>query len=98
MNRYYTSRPSSFMYMLGGVAIGMLAMYLLDPEQGNRRRAVIRDKAYSAARSARKRADARSRHLANRARGMAAKLRHTVHEATGLPAEVVSTQSPDRPE
>ncbi|TFW31645.1 YtxH domain-containing protein [Massilia horti] len=95
MNHYYTSRPSSYMYMLGGVAIGMLAMYLLDPEQGNRRRALIRDKAYSAARTARKRADARSRDLANRARGMATELRRTVHEATSTVAG--STQTPNGP-
>lgn len=73
MNRYDSDRPASGMlYMLGGFAIGMLTMYLLDPVQGTRRRAVIRDKAYSAALTTRKRADAATRDIANRARGLAA--------------------------
>jgi hypothetical protein len=80
MNRYYSEGPSTALYLLGGFALGALTMFLLDPVQGNRRRALIKDKAYSAAIRTRKRADAASRDIANRARGVAAEVRHAVGE------------------
>ena len=33
--------------ILGSVAIGAVAMYAFDPDKGRRRRALVRDKAYS---------------------------------------------------
>ncbi len=65
-----TTSTSPFTWLLGGIALGALAMFLLDPEQGNRRRALARDKLYSAGTKARKSMDAASRDLANRAQGM----------------------------
>jgi hypothetical protein len=76
MKSHDTDSPSTAMYMLGAFALGALAMYLLDPVQGNRRRALVRDKTYSYALHARRRADARSRDIANRARGVAAEVCH----------------------
>jgi hypothetical protein len=76
MNRHDTDSPPAGMYMLGAFALGALAMYLLDPVQGNRRRALVRDKTYSYALHVRKRADARSRDIANRARGVSVEVRH----------------------
>lgn len=71
-------RPSSYgssaAWMLGGFALGALAMFLLDPDRGNRRRALVRDKVYSAGITAQKAIDARSRDLANRARGVRAEV------------------------
>jgi gas vesicle protein len=52
---------------LCGVALGAAAMYFLDP-QGGRRRALVRDKAYSWANDA---AGKTARHLGNVAQGMA---------------------------
>lgn len=40
---------SSLTRMLGGLAVGALAMYVFDPVHGNRRRALIRDKLQSMA-------------------------------------------------
>ncbi len=63
-------------WMLGGFALGALVMFILDPDKGSRRRALARDKVYSAAVRARKRIDAKSRDLANRAKGLGAEASH----------------------
>ena len=64
-------------WMLGGAAVGAMTMFLLDPVRGNKRRALARDKMYSAAVKTRKQIDAKSRDLANRAKGLR-------HEASGI--------------
>jgi Flp pilus assembly protein TadB len=98
MNRYYTERPASTAaYVVGAFALGALAMYLLDPVQGNRRRALIRDKTYSAARKTRKLADAASTDVANRAKGMAAELRRAAHWRPGTQQEAGGVGRPDGP-
>lgn len=70
MNRHRVEGPSVAGMVLGALALGALAMYLLDPQQGNRRRAVVRDKLYSVSRKSKLRAQAKSRDLANRAKGV----------------------------
>ena len=55
----------------GALALGAGLMFLLDPNQGRRRRALIRDKAYSAGRSAAGYAERTGRDLSNRASGLA---------------------------
>lgn len=67
-------------WVLGGMALGALTMFLLDPDKGNRRRALARDKMYSAAVRTRKRVDAKSRDLANRAKGLRAEASHLIPE------------------
>jgi hypothetical protein len=76
MNRDYTDSMASSAFLLGGFALGALAMYLLDPVQGNRRRALVRDKMTSARVKARRQAEATATDLANRARGLQAEARH----------------------
>lgn len=61
--------------VIGGVAAGLGLMYFLDPDQGRRRRAVMRDQMVHAAHKTGDAMDATSRDLANRARGAAAELR-----------------------
>lgn len=63
-------------WILGSAALGALTMFLFDPDRGNRRRAMARDKMYSAVVKTRKQIDAQSRDLANRAKG----LRHDAGE------------------
>lgn len=58
--------------LVGGAALGAVAMYLMDPEQGNRRRALAKDKVNSAGNKARQSFDATSRDLTNRAQGLKA--------------------------
>jgi osmotically-inducible protein OsmY len=53
-----------------GAGVGAGLMYLGDPVQGRRRRALVRDKAVHLANQAGECAAATGRHLANRARGM----------------------------
>ncbi|HKB03317.1 MAG TPA: YtxH domain-containing protein [Gemmataceae bacterium] len=62
---------------LTGLCVGAAAMYLFDPQGGRRRRALIRDKAYSWANDAQEYAGKKARHLSNEARGLA-------HEARAL--------------
>ena len=63
-------------WALGGAALGALTMFLMDPDRGNRRRALAKDKAYSMATRTRKQIDAKTRHLANRAKGLQAEAKH----------------------
>jgi hypothetical protein len=58
--------------LLAGVGIGAAAMYLLDPEDGRRRRALLRDQLLKARRVTSEAMEGRSRDMANRARGAAA--------------------------
>lgn len=55
---------------LGGIGAGAALMYLLDPDRGNRRRALIRDKAVSVNRRARKAIAGKVEDLGNRAKGL----------------------------
>jgi gas vesicle protein len=58
--------------LLTGAAIGAGAMFLLDPNRGGRRRALIRDQAVRASRKTTDALDALGHDAANRARGLAA--------------------------
>lgn len=55
--------------LLGGLGIGMLAGYLLDPQRGRRRRALVGDKITSATRRLPDAVGVTARDLSNRARG-----------------------------
>lgn len=59
--------------ILAGLGAGAALMYLFDPEGGNRRRALIRDKAVRLNRQAREVIDGTMQDLTNRASG-------TLHE------------------
>ena len=61
--------------LVGGLGLGAALMYVLDPDRGKRRRALVRDKALSGAHKAGDRLAARSRDLKNRARGVAAEVK-----------------------
>jgi uncharacterized membrane protein/osmotically-inducible protein OsmY len=60
--------------LLGGVGLGASLMYLLDPDRGNRRRALLLDKLTSAANKTPDAVGATARDLRNRARGLAAEV------------------------
>jgi hypothetical protein len=67
-----SANNTSAVWLLGGFALGALTMYLMDPDRGNRRRALIRDKVYSAMVTTRKAFESQSRDLTNRVRGLRA--------------------------
>lgn len=56
--------------VLGGIGVGAALMYLFDPKGGNRRRALIKDKAASLTSDAQEALNKRSKDLSNRAKGL----------------------------
>lgn len=75
--------------VLGGIGLGAGLMYLLDPDRGNRRRALIRDKVVKLNRQTQEAVGGRVKDMGNRARGM-------LHEAKSVfePAEEQQQQQP----
>lgn len=61
--------------LLSAAATGLGLMYFLDPDQGRRRRALMRDQMVHAAHKTGDAVDATSRDIANRAKGAVAELR-----------------------
>jgi hypothetical protein len=72
-----------FAALLGGIGLGAAVMYVLDPEGGRRRRALARDKAVSLANKTTRVVEAKSRDLANRAKGVAAEARSKMGDRAG---------------
>jgi hypothetical protein len=70
---------STLSFILIGMAAGAAIMYFMDPIQGRRRRALLRDKAYSASIQTRKAIDARTHDLSNRAHGLRVKTSRMLH-------------------
>lgn len=69
---------------LMGLAVGAALMYLLDPDRGRRRRALLRDQFVHGAHEAddlRDSAASSARHLRNRARGVVAETRSRMQDA-----------------
>ena len=61
--------------LLGGIGLGAFLMYMFDPDKGNRRRALVRDKLASASNKAEDAFGKASRDLSNRAEGLVAETR-----------------------
>lgn len=87
-----TADVSRVKWVLGGAALGALTMFLMDPDRGNRRRALARDKIRSATVRTRKQIDAKSRDLANRAKGLQAEARHLVSSSKGNSSNADTTK------
>jgi hypothetical protein len=67
----------SIIGILAAFGAGAALMYLFDPNGGNRRRALIRDKAVGLSHDVRETVNSRTRDLSNRAKGL-------VHNAKAL--------------
>ena len=75
-------------YFLGAAGVGAALMYLLDPDGGNRRRALIRDKMVKLNRQTQKAVSSRVKDMSNRAKGM-------LHETkSGLESDHPLTEQP----
>jgi hypothetical protein len=72
------------------MTLGAGLMYLLDPDGGKRRRALVRDKLFHLVRVGRLSADRAKRDLANRAHGMRARLEGHSHWSDQVPDEILS--------
>src|SRR5205085_7259942 len=68
--------------LMAGIGIGAALMYVLDPDRGNRRRALMRDKLMGAINSTGDAAGKTSRDLAHRARGLVAELTAGISDDT----------------
>jgi BON domain len=77
MTREYDS-PQEWMRVFGAAALGIVAMYMLDPDKGKRRRALIGDKAYSLVSDTRQALGAATRDAAHRIEGLRARARRLV--------------------
>ena len=75
--------------LLAGLGAGAALMYLLDPDRGNRRRALIRDKAVKLNRQTQEAVTGTVKDMTNRAKGM-------LHEAKSAinPNEGEATHQP----
>jgi hypothetical protein len=83
---------NSSLNLIGGLAIGLCLgaglMYYLDPKQGRRRRALVRDRAVYLAHETEDLATAKARHMGDRARGIVAQTRQVV-ELTGFDPDAI---------
>ena len=75
--------------ILGGLGIGAGLMYLLDPEKGNQRRALIRDKVGKLNRRTQETVGGKVKDISNRAQGML----HEAKSAFGSEDDTSTTQS-----
>ena len=69
--------------VLAGFGIGAAAMYLLDPQGGNRRRALMRDKAIKFNRQTREALEGKAKDLSNRTKGVMHELKSVVSPGSG---------------
>lgn len=74
--------------LLTGLGAGAAVMYLFDPKDGNRRRAMIRDQATKINRQTREAIEGNTKDLSNRAKGMVHQLKSSMK-----PSESSSTES-----
>lgn len=72
--------------VLGALGAGAALMYLFDPKGGNRRRALIRDKAVGLSNDVRQGLNAKTKDLSNRAKGL-------MHEAKTMIPGTGNTES-----
>ena len=66
--------------LLAGAGLGACLMFLLDPDRGGRRRALVRDKVVRGGRMARRGAEATFRDVRHRAAGIVHEARGRMHE------------------
>jgi hypothetical protein len=69
--------------LLTGLGAGAAIMYLFDPQDGNRRRALIRDKAVKLNRQTREAVEGTAQDLSNRAKGVVHQLKSSMATPEG---------------
>jgi osmotically-inducible protein OsmY len=84
-----SSTASILLAFLGGVGLGVGAMYLFDPDRGAQRRSWMRDKAVRWRHQIADTADATSRDVAQRARGVVARTRTWFRHEDDVPDDTL---------
>ena len=72
------SKVNTSLLVLGGLGAGALLMFFFDPQQGRRRRALVRDKAVKVKNKTADVIEKRSRDLSNRAQGVIAQTKNAL--------------------
>lgn len=80
MDRDLKHNLSNASSLIGGIGLGAVGMYLLDPQRGARRRVLVRDKIVRGVRALGMTADKRLRDVGNRLKGSAAEARAVMRE------------------
>jgi gas vesicle protein len=83
------SKATAFLW---GAALGAAAVYLWDPDEGNRRRALIRDQGVSARRRMVLAVSQKAQDAANRLQGVAARIRQSTES---IAESLESSQTPE---
>jgi len=83
--------------ILAGLGIGAGLMYLFDPQGGNRRRALIRDKATKLNRQTREALEGTAKDLSNRAKGMTHELKSSMSSESESTIDRKTTNWSDGP-
>ena len=83
------------MAVLGGLALGAGLMYVLDPERGRRRRALMNDKLTSWCSHSARATGSKARHLSNRAKGLMHETRSALASAAEAAAGAVGVTGGD---
>jgi len=86
MTREYDSQHE-WTKVVAATALGVVAMYMLDPDKGKRRRALIGDKAYSIASDTRQALGAATRDASHRIEGLRARARRLITD-TPIPDDL----------
>src|SRR5688572_26857214 len=76
--------------LIGGVTVGAGLMFILDPDRGRRRRALMRDKSMRWSRKTREFAGSASRDVRNRAIGMGAMLKSWMQPGPPVPDHILA--------
>lgn len=76
--------------LIGGVTVGAGLMFILDPDRGRRRRALMRDKSMRWSRKTREFAGSASRDVRNRAIGMGATLKSWMQPGPPVPDHILA--------
>jgi uncharacterized membrane protein len=84
--------------ILGAAGIGAALMYFLDPDRGARRRALVRDKFVHAAHVTGDTASTAGRDIANRTRGVIARVRSSTSNGEELADHIVESHADERNE
>jgi gas vesicle protein len=83
----FNDNSDTLLAFLAGVAVGAAAMFIFDPQQGRRRRALARDQLVRAGHQTADFVEGKSKDLRNRAQGVAAETRGAVRGLVGNPQE-----------